>query len=63
VLAWGLPSSVITWDTLCGCIFLGRSSKDQARIQEREDAHYLTYAYCIGFEFDGGNPPLAEAQL
>jgi hypothetical protein len=63
VLAWRLPSSIVAWGTLRGFAFLARNPKDQARIQEREDAHYLSNAYCIGLEFDGGDSPLAEAQL
>jgi hypothetical protein len=43
--------------------FLPETRMLRARIQDGEDAHYLTNAYCIGFEFDGGNSPLAEAQL
>lgn len=59
----GLPGTVIPLGTRRGFVSFAGSPKDEARIQECEDAHQLTDAYRLGVLLDRGDSPLTEAQF
>jgi hypothetical protein len=57
-----LPYAAIAGGDRRGLVFRTRNAEDEARIQEGEDAHELTSAYCIGVLLDRGYASLAETK-